>query len=104
MTKKISRVEEAVSTAVEASTGTPVTVSATAMITDPPNSPSEASICKAGYTKNNIGECVRCAPGKYKAGTGDMACTDCEAGKFSITSEATAESTCLLCTSSTTPR
>ena len=98
MTKKISRVEEAVSTAVEASTGTPVTVSATAMFTDPPNSPSEASICKAGYTKNNIGECVRCAAGKYKAEIGNVACTDCGAGKFSITSGETAEITCSACT------
>ena len=50
-----------------------------------------------GAPKNIFGECVSCAPGKYKAGTGDVACTDCEAGKFSITSEATAESTCFEC-------
>jgi hypothetical protein len=57
----------------------------------------ENCLCNAGHTGPNGGTCVACAPGKYKIGAGDAACSDCGAGKYLETEGATQESSCVSC-------
>ena len=55
-----------------------------------------AQQCNAGY--NEIGgECVACERGSYRTGTGNVACTKCGPGTYSVTLGATSSTTCLAC-------
>ena len=53
-------------------------------------------ICDPGYSGMN-GICSRCTEGKYKPHNGSAPCTFCEAGKYSGSQGAVAESDCLSC-------
>jgi hypothetical protein len=56
--------------------------------------------CGAGYT-GPAGACTACAAGKYKAVTGDIACTDCSSNSYSTATAATDVGTCQTCPSNT---
>ena len=40
--------------------------------------------CSAGFTGPDGGDCMACVAGKYKAANGSVACTECEAAKYSL--------------------
>jgi hypothetical protein len=54
-------------------------------------------LCNIGFTGANGGPCAACVPGKYKAVTGTVACTDCGAGKYLTSTGATVAISCVEC-------
>lgn len=69
-----------------------------------PGLSDELSDCKclAGYHSQAPGQdglpCSACQPGKHKAQTGAVACTDCRVNQYSTAAAATSNATCLPCT------
>ena len=57
--------------------------------------------CIMGYTGPDGVECTACAPGSFKDVNGSAACSPCARGKYSTSTAATAESTCVGCPSYT---
>jgi large repetitive protein len=61
--------------------------------------------CKKGFFASSLdSSCIACAVGKYKELTGPWACEDCDAGKYSNKSAASASDTCQTCPSNTESR
>ena len=58
--------------------------------------------CLAGYYSAVIGQdgrsCSACLPGKHKAQTGAVPCTDCPVNRYSTATAATSNATCQSCT------
>jgi cysteine-rich repeat protein len=53
--------------------------------------------CDVGYTGEDGTNCSACIAGKYKDTVGNVTCTDCEIGKYLVSTAANASAQCIKC-------